>query len=925
MKRLFFLVLFITFAAFSFSQEQKIINDGFFKITEKEFDGIHLSFTEPILAFNLKETPNGNFLEIASNDLYNSFQKGEPNIPVASYLFEIPLDAEISIETIGYKEIDLNQKLGAFKVIPAQPSISKSDERKDTPFYIDESTYKKDKFINNEIVVYEEVGTFRDARLGRIEVRPIRYNPAQNKIVVLSDIEISINFKNINKQKVLSKKQIYSSPYFSRNPKTINNLYGSKEMVNNSPVTYVIISNPMFRTTLEPFIQWKREKGFKVLDFYTDNPEVGTTTSSIKSFLEDLYNNPPEGVSPPTFGLLVGDIAQIPSFSGTTGSHKTDLYFFEYTGDKLPEVYYGRFSAQTDEQLQAQIDKTITYEKYQMEDPSYLANHILIAGVDGSYAPVYANGHIRYAHNYYSNENNGINPYTYLYNDAEGSTTGIASNYSSAATDIRAKLSTGAGWANYTAHCSATAWSNPSVSTLHLSSLTNNGKYGVWIGNCCLSNKFDESECFGERALRLENKGAVGYIGGSNETFWSEDYYFAVGLGSITSNPSYQNFGTGMYDAMFHNKDNELNESNKWYVTQSQAIVAGNLEVQASTSSRKNYYWEIYHLMGDPSLMPYLWEPDAMPVDFPVPVIMVDNPEFDVNTSPYACVSLNQNGENIAVSFANQEGLASLTIPEGTLSISEANIVITGQNKQPYISTLDVVSSGPYANFYADATEVAKFDEVVFTDASANGDFSTWAWNFGEGASPQTAEGIGPHTVTYSTPGQKTVTLLVDNQYERTKTNYINVKDIFSLEVLTIGEGSVTVDDNSYTTILYLAEGTKVLVEATASQYWTFEQWTGDISDLSSIIELTMDGNKVITANFVKSASATYNLGDIPSDNAFTSVPGQSGCPATLTVSIPLEAEITAVDVEYSMTAQNQGYKSEQRSHFRCISEGGTS
>ena len=157
MKRLFFLVLFITFAAFIFSQEQKIINDGFLKITEKEFDGIHLSFTEPILAFNLKETPNGNFLEIASNDLYNSFQKGEPNIPVASYLFEIPLDAEISIETIGYKEveIDLSQKFGAFKVIPAQPSISKSDERKDTPFYIDESTYKKDKFINNEIVVYD--------------------------------------------------------------------------------------------------------------------------------------------------------------------------------------------------------------------------------------------------------------------------------------------------------------------------------------------------------------------------------------------------------------------------------------------------------------------------------------------------------------------------------------------------------------------------------------------------------------------------------------------------------------------------------------------------------------------------------------------------------------------------------------------------
>ena len=49
---------------------------------------------------------------------------------------------------------------------------------------------------------------------------------------------------------------------------------------------------------------------------------------------------------------------------------------------------------------------------------------------------------------------------------------------------------------------------------------------------CCQSNKFDEPTCFGEKLLRANNKGAVGYIGGSNNTYWDEDYWWAVGATS---------------------------------------------------------------------------------------------------------------------------------------------------------------------------------------------------------------------------------------------------------------------------------------------------------------------------------------------------------------------------------------------------------
>jgi len=34
-------------------------------------------------------------------------------------------------------------------------------------------------------------------------------------------------------------------------------------------------------------------------------------------------------------------------------------------------------------------------------------------------------------------------------------------------------------------------------------------------------------------------------------------------------------------------------------------MYAGNMAVMASSSSRKEYYWQVYHLFGDPSLPTY--------------------------------------------------------------------------------------------------------------------------------------------------------------------------------------------------------------------------------------------------------------------------------------------------------------------------------
>ena len=160
-----------------------------------------------------------------------------------------------------------------------------------------------------------------------------------------------------------------------------------------------------------------------------------------------------------------------------------------------------------------------------MSDFSYLDDVVLVAGVDASMAPVYGNGQINYGTDHYFNAAHNLTVHNYLY----GSGTPITSDMSAASAAIISDISNGSSFANYTAHCGSSGWSDPAFEVADVAGLQNIDKYGLLVGNCCQSAKFDVPVCFGESLLRAEDKGAIGYIGGSNNTYWDEDYWWSVG------------------------------------------------------------------------------------------------------------------------------------------------------------------------------------------------------------------------------------------------------------------------------------------------------------------------------------------------------------------------------------------------------------
>lgn len=667
-----------------------------FEIVENGNNQVRLSFTTPSLEIQRQTLGSDTFNVIALKDFVSQSEVGAPSLPVYSRMIEIPLCDSIEvIVTAANKQVFGSSALGmTYPLMPQQPDRRKSDTSA-MRLYKNNGIYATDALFANQLLSVKKVGIARDRNLANLSFSPIAYNPVTGAVEVYTDVQVELRYHNVDMYATNELKRLHHSGMFSTSQLALE-LPMSKSVRTDAPVRYTIVAHSMFRGYLDEFVAWKRHQGFLTDIVYTDDPAVGTTTASIAAFLENQYTQATEEMPAPTYVLLVGDVAQIPAFAGRASldnDHVTDLYYFTWTpNDVIPDCYYGRFSAQTVAQLQNEVNKTLLYERYEFEDPSYLSAAVLIAGEDqgisGDNAYNYADPSMDYVAKYYVNAENGYESVTYYKNNTSFAPAGVTvtgcSQYSTSAAALRRIYDNGVGWLNYSAHGSATSWGTPNLTTSHISNMQNSGKPMFVIGNCCLTNKFETSECFGEAFFRKgDNAGAVGYIGGSNSTYWNSDFYWTVGARSGisgTMDATYDASRLGAYDRMFHTHGEAFSDC---YITAGAMIMAGNLAVESySSTPYRQYYWEVYHLMGDPSLMPWLGIPQQMNVSIPE-IVSPEQQVMAVEVPPYAYVALlSEDEELISATFADGDGAAELQW--GYLPIGNYNVVVSAQNYITY-------------------------------------------------------------------------------------------------------------------------------------------------------------------------------------------------------------------------------------------------
>ncbi|RMF07651.1 MAG: hypothetical protein D6762_07160 [Candidatus Neomarinimicrobiota bacterium] len=671
--------------AAGYSQSGAVVPDhpGRIRIAARSANASRWEYTAGTLQGKLRSAEGRTFLHLSFPGGFHTTGAGAPAFPVDSRLLILP-EAEgvsVGIQSIRWEQISLPERNWDYPLWPTQPSLRKDLDPSTQPFVWDSTVIRQKAWIGDSLVSVSFLGHLRDQAVYRLEIKPVQWNPASRQLRLAREITFDITYPQADWAATADLRTRLASPLFTHPLPDMIDLRDAgaeRDAYFNDRPHIVLLCPEDFYPAMEPWIAWKERQGYTVTTGIPGQNGLGSTPAELRSWITDLYNGGTADLPAPSFVVLVGDNGDLPSFNGTTGNHKSDLYYGEVTGDFLPDLYVGRLSGNSPEQIQAIVTKTMVYEMQTLADPSYQTEVTMIGGVDSYYGSSHANGQINYGVSLYFNQAHNILSHTYLY---PGS--------GSAESAILATMNSGIGYINYTAHGSEYSWADPTVTLANVHDLTNSQKYFTAVANACLTAKFDVGECIGEAFLRQPDGGAIGYIGGSDNTYWDEDYYWAVGFGPIVGDgATYEQTGLGAYDGMFHDHGEGFAT---WCTVNGAILLRGNLAVASSGSAQENYYWEIYHLLGDPTLSTNLGAPTAQECSYPT-VIQVGTTDFTVTGDPYALVSLHDSDHALVSGCLFADGERTFSLADETLVPGPLELVITAQNRLPVLDTIQVIA-----------------------------------------------------------------------------------------------------------------------------------------------------------------------------------------------------------------------------------------
>ena len=645
--------------------------------TDVTNNGFTANFSFNNLISNEVQTEKGVFSNIIMEGTYPTGNIGEPSLPAVHQLIAVPYGAQnvtaevVSYTTTEYKLSDFNIN----RLMPQQPSVRKDQKPEDIKFAYNEMAYASKDYSTRNLVDFEIIGTMRGIQVGSLTVNPVAYNPAKGSIMVYNNIELKVSYNDYDKTASYNEFARTFSPYFAPIYRQMFNwrddVYDQHPDLWQAPVKMLVIADRMFEESMQEWIAWKTIKGFYMDVNYTD--QIGNTASAIRSFIQGKYAE-----DAPTFLIIFGDKNQVAASAiGSETECVTDLYYMSVDDDYFPDIYHSRMCAETVEQMQNIIAKSLLYERYEFPDPSYLNNVLLIAGWDDYWCDYIGVPTIQYGLNYYYNTEHGYNEINYF----------LGRPYE----DAYASLNTGVSFANYTAHGYNQGWGEPNLDNSHIPNLTNFGKPFLAMGNCCSAADWGiNNDCFGEAMIRTNQAAAYAYIGSCPSTYWYEDYYFAVGATNIFGQmPTYEESSIGVYDAVWDNNG---------FNTVASMPFIGNLAVCYAHNPGETvntYYWQAYHTLGDGSIMPYRVQPTENVVSHN-DVFPIGANSFEISALPGSYVAVSKDGELHGAGLVDESGTINLDLAPVNTS-GEVTICVTGLDKIPFIANIPAaVLEGPF-------------------------------------------------------------------------------------------------------------------------------------------------------------------------------------------------------------------------------------
>ena len=547
--------------------------------------------------------------------------------------------------------LDIEFKDYPIKVAPSKGVITRDIDPAKVPYTFG-NVYQEPFYYPNTIANLSEPYILRDFRGITVLTNPFAYNPVTGILRVYTYFKVRVYNKGTDSVNTFNRSRISISRSFYT---LYENHFLNWNSYRYTPVDdsygkLLVICPTNFLSQIAPYINWKRQKGIdtELVEFST----IGTTANQLKTYIQNHYNTD----NSLTFVQLVGDAPQIPTLSYSGGG--SDPSFSLVAGsDNYPDIFIGRFSAQTTAEVTAQVNKSIQYEKDLNTSATWLSKAMGIASDQGG-GDQGDNGESDITHM------NLIR--TDLLNYGYTSVDQIYDPGASAST-VTTNVNSGRGFINYVGHGSNTSWSTTGFSNTDASALTNGNKVPFIMDVACVNGNFVSLTCFAEAWMRNANGGAVGIYASSINQSWNSPMRAQDEVTDLLIAEIHTILG-----GLYYNGSCEM------------------MDVYGSDGVKMFKTW---HIFGDASLQIRSKTPLAMTVSHPASIYTGTN-SVSVSTGVAdALVAITYNNTIYGKAFTNSNGIATVNFTNPPTGEITYTVTVTAFNRVTYIGTLSQINT----------------------------------------------------------------------------------------------------------------------------------------------------------------------------------------------------------------------------------------
>ena len=316
-----------------------------------------IGYTIGDFTMEMVEINDNQYYRIALGKESKIMDKGMPDLPKICRSIIIPDNAKMEVQVTESNFVDYQMPIA-----PSRGFISRNVDPVNVPYEFSE-TYILNEFYPHNLAELSSPYILRDFRGITVTVYPFAYNPQTQTLRVYTHIVLEVRCVGVDDENVKVRGNKKCNQFFTDIYRNHFLNYGgySYDAVDEHGRMIVIYYGD-FVNPLRPYVDWKRQKGIQTAVY--DVATIGSTANDIKDFIQTEYDAG-DGL---TFVQFVGDEAQIPTFlisrDFCDGLATSDPSYALLEGeDSYPDIFVGRFSAETIAEVETQVERTVYYER----------------------------------------------------------------------------------------------------------------------------------------------------------------------------------------------------------------------------------------------------------------------------------------------------------------------------------------------------------------------------------------------------------------------------------------------------------------------------------------------------------------------------------------------------------------------------------